>query len=974
MKKFIRTNYFAIIMAFIYIPIVVMIIFSFNAGTTVSTWRGGSLRWYENLFQNSPFIKSIITSLFVALISTTISLLIGVAAAIGLQRCRRKTQRKWMGIANIPLINADVVTAVSLMMVFLIANLKFGLFTLIMAHVSFNVPYVLITVMPRLSRVDRSLVEAGEDLGSNNWQLLTRVILPVLKPAIIAAAAIAFAMSFDDFIISYFTGGSQSNFSTFIYSAKKIRPYVFAFGTILVAIIIVAILTWNAIVIYRQGKISKAEKLKNHTYKSRKMAQYKKDLGMLEAQEDGDYKLVYSKNPLLWIQYWWLGLRIKIVSTKNYDKKITRLEWKRYKLRSQINKEKRYYNRQEVATKRLEKLKNQLNKTHDVQKAARLTLQIEKVENRLEFLNEEIESLENREEAMQRKASKLSQEILLLKWTSNSKRMTKKDKVIYARKIKCLEAEKIEVLEGKNNYKLRMVVERLRELQDKNYNAIFALTDKKKNLEKEIFLTKPLTHTWKHRLEQKIAYKKQEIKHLKNKINRETLKVTPDYDSANNKVRAKGWFARSWKMMGTLLLAIAAFTGLTVAYVLNNTYDLVIANWGEYIDPTLISDFEKQYDVRVNYQEFDSNETLYNKLYTFSYDVMVPSDYMVKKLAQENRLELLDYNLLNANINAYTKKMEAEVNEQQVEFNPHLVDLLKNYPIGQNDEYNLLSYSVPYLWGDLVIVVNPTAENVEFLKTNLTNFTDSDYDLTTGWINQEKLNWDILRIAARANKRVALNNDPKNVFSIAGQVLFQKPNLESIEEINDAYNYLKDDFIDRSKVSLNNDELVDNVGRGSFDFAMMYNGDAMSANRIYNGEDAEEDFFAGSTKFLFGRPNIQDSNSRYQTTNVFSDNMVISSNTRNKDLSYKFINFIFDHSTNISEYVGVTSPITTAMEELTQSGAVFADYKRLYYPCVDPLDGAVYQTNNEILAFKYLPGLDEKLVNLYNELIAGKIG
>ncbi|SYV95222.1 Inner membrane ABC transporter permease protein ydcV, partial [Mycoplasma putrefaciens] len=142
------------------------------------------------------------------------------------------------------MVNADVVTAVSLMIVFLLSGLKFGVITLIMAHISFNVPYVLVTVMPRLRKIDPSLIEASYDLGAKNRQVMFKVMIPILKPAIITASAIAFAMSFDDFIISYFTGGDQTNISTFIYSAKKVRPFIFAFGTILVGVIAFSVIIW----------------------------------------------------------------------------------------------------------------------------------------------------------------------------------------------------------------------------------------------------------------------------------------------------------------------------------------------------------------------------------------------------------------------------------------------------------------------------------------------------------------------------------------------------------------------------------------------------------------------------------------------------------------------------------------------------------------------------------------------------------
>jgi spermidine/putrescine transport system permease protein len=233
-----------------------------------------------------------------------------------------------------------------------------------------------------------------------------------------------------------------------------------------------------------------------------------------------------------------------------------------------------------------------------------------------------------------------------------------------------------------------------------------------------------------------------------------------------------------------------------------------------------------------------------------------------------------------------------------------------------------------------------------------------------------------LRNAARAGKKVGLNNDPKNIFAIAAEVLFQKPNLTSYEEIAQASDYLNDNFIKRPNVTLNNDELVDNVGSGRFDFAMMYNGDAMEANRIYNGEDVsdgKDDYHLNQidkTKFLFGRPNIA-VGSRYETTNVFSDNIVISKASNHKDLAYKFINFLTENSKDISKYVGITSPVQMTMDDLTAPGAIFHDYKTLYEPAM--IDE--YKVNGtELLAFDYLPNFDEKLVDDYNELIAGKIG
>jgi spermidine/putrescine transport system permease protein len=168
MKKFLGSSYFVIILSLLYIPIVIMMIFSFNSGSSTSVFTGWSLKWYDDFIHNSPFLKSIITSLFVAVVSTTISIVIGIMAVIGLWRMPQRRSRKWLGMANIPLINADVITAVSLMVIFLLAGLKFGIVTLIAAHISFNIPYVIITVMPFVRKIDKNLIAASKDLGSSN--------------------------------------------------------------------------------------------------------------------------------------------------------------------------------------------------------------------------------------------------------------------------------------------------------------------------------------------------------------------------------------------------------------------------------------------------------------------------------------------------------------------------------------------------------------------------------------------------------------------------------------------------------------------------------------------------------------------------------------------------------------------------------------------------------------------------------------
>lgn len=999
MKKFIKGSYFAIVMAFIYIPVVVMILFSFNSGSTTFSWIGFSSKWYGEFLHNSPFIKSIITSLFVAVVSTVISLIIGVTAAIGLSKTKSVTQKSWMSVANIPLINADVVTAVSLMIVFLLSGIKFGIVTLLMAHISFNVPYVLITVMPRLRKIDRSIVEAGMDLGAKSSQVLFRVILPLLKPAIIAAAAIAFAMSFDDFIISYFTGGSQTNVSAFIYAAKKIRPYIFVFGTLMVVIIALAVIGWNAVSIYRQQKANKVERIKNDLYKTKQLSKLQKELEYLQWMGATSSKVGYSPKLHLWIRYWYLKIRIKIASAWNYDKKISRLEWKQYKLKSKISQEKRYYSRRDNAQKRLTKLLAQLNKASDVKKAAKLTLQIEKVQARLDFLNEEIKWVEDRDQLVAKRVKKIKKDLRDLNWDlAHEIEPSKKTLAWYHKKIKTLEALKIEIEEGKNHYKLRMVVESLKEIQALRYDQILMLNEKLNQLRDQVVIKKSITPKLDQKIlttnneiqlaqlmvikggiEQKFQTKilhsmnrkNQQIAQLKTKIQKAKIKVSPVFDD-DEAVHIKGFLARSWKVILVSLLGIAAFSGLTVAYVMNNIYDLVIGNWGEYIDPVLIAEFEKEYHVKVNYQEYDSNETLYNKLYTFSYDLMVPSDYMVQRLAQEDQLLELDYTKIN--VNAPWKTLANDEDETKVNLVQRLTDSLLEFKFDVKSpdgtvkvDQNLLDYSIPYFWGDLVVVVNPTEKNKQFLTDH-----QIEFDADTGQINQSQLSWNLLWDAAKEGKNVALNNDPKNLFALAAEKIYQKVNLKLPSEVDSLKSEVKNLIMPRN-VSLNGDDLMTKVSQGLFDFAMMYSGDAVYANQVYNGEDAGDSTNIGNTKFLFGRPN-QKEGDLFQTTNVFSDNIVVSKRSSNPDLAYKFINFILTHAAEISSYVGTATPVQEAMDELTGADGDFEKYKMLYQPTL--MDSS-YQTNNGedyILAFKYHEGTDDYLVNAFNEIVAGKIG
>lgn len=290
MINFFKSSYMALIMLFIYIPIVILIIFSFNNGESMSIFNGFSDRWYKQLFNEQYFLQSIIISIFTAVIVTFFSVIIGTLSAIGLSRLRKITQKMTLSIINIPLINADIITAASLMMLFISLGINFGILTLIFSHISFDIPYVIITILPQLKKIDSKLIEASFDLGAKPSQTLLKIILPILKPSIISAAAIAFAMSFDDFIISYFTSGDDINVATFIYTMKRIKPFINSFGTICITIIIIIIIGWNGWNIYKINYKKFCQEITKEVYKNKNIIEYENKIFFLY------YKLNNKKN------------------------------------------------------------------------------------------------------------------------------------------------------------------------------------------------------------------------------------------------------------------------------------------------------------------------------------------------------------------------------------------------------------------------------------------------------------------------------------------------------------------------------------------------------------------------------------------------------------------------------------------------------------------------------------------------------
>ena len=249
----------ALVVAFFYIPIVYTIVFSFNESRSLTHFTGFSLRWYEKMFSSSTTMNAIWMTFVVAILATVISTIIGTITVIGLSKCGKLLRSSVGFINDLPIMNPDIVTAIGLLMFFATMEISKGFMTLLMAHIAFCTPYVMLSIAPRLRTLDPNLADAALDLGANPWQALWHAIIPQLSPGIFAGALIAFTMSFDDFVISYFvTGNGVQNISILVYTmSKRVNPSINAISTLVVAIITAVLLIVNLVPMMRDRLTAK---------------------------------------------------------------------------------------------------------------------------------------------------------------------------------------------------------------------------------------------------------------------------------------------------------------------------------------------------------------------------------------------------------------------------------------------------------------------------------------------------------------------------------------------------------------------------------------------------------------------------------------------------------------------------------------------------------------------------------------------
>lgn len=257
MRNFLKKLYLVFIFALLYAPILTLIVLSFNSSRTRAKWGGFSLKWYAALFENDAILQALYNTLLIALLSALIATVIGTMAAIALNSMKSRTRSFWMNMANIPMLNAEIVTGISLMMLFIAignflamfgGSVTFGFTTILIGHITFNLPYVVLNVMPKLKQTNMSTYEAALDIGASPLYAFFRVVLPDIMPGVLSGFLLAFTLSLDDFIITHFVKGPGfDTLSTKIYAEvrKGIKPEIYALSTLMFITVLLLLLIIN---------------------------------------------------------------------------------------------------------------------------------------------------------------------------------------------------------------------------------------------------------------------------------------------------------------------------------------------------------------------------------------------------------------------------------------------------------------------------------------------------------------------------------------------------------------------------------------------------------------------------------------------------------------------------------------------------------------------------------------------------------
>lgn len=246
-RSFFKGTYLALMLFFLYAPILVLMVFSFNGSKTMGSWSGFSLKWYAELFRDSTIMNALTVTLVVAIVSALISTFIGTFAAIGIHSMKKGRRAVVENISQLPVVNPDLVTGISFMMLFAFLGIRNGYVRMLIAHISFCIPYVILSVMPKLRQSSNMLYEAAMDLGCTPWKALTRVVIPDIMPGVVSGFIMALTLSLDDFVVSWFATDGIQNLSIYIYSTARrgISPKINALSTLMFVAVVSLLLVVN---------------------------------------------------------------------------------------------------------------------------------------------------------------------------------------------------------------------------------------------------------------------------------------------------------------------------------------------------------------------------------------------------------------------------------------------------------------------------------------------------------------------------------------------------------------------------------------------------------------------------------------------------------------------------------------------------------------------------------------------------------
>lgn len=248
MVKFLKRFYMTLIFIFLYAPILVLIVFSFNESKSRGQWTGFTFKWYAELFHDRDILKALYYTFLIALLSSIISTIIGTISAIGIHNMGLFGKNLVLNINYLPVLNPDIVTGVALMTLFVSLKMQLGFLTMLLSHVVFNIPYVILSVMPKLKQMNKHITEAALDLGATPFYALRKVIIPEIMPGVVTGALIAFTLSIDDFVISFFnTGSGVTNLSILVYGMAKrgVKPSINALATLMLLTVVILLLLIN---------------------------------------------------------------------------------------------------------------------------------------------------------------------------------------------------------------------------------------------------------------------------------------------------------------------------------------------------------------------------------------------------------------------------------------------------------------------------------------------------------------------------------------------------------------------------------------------------------------------------------------------------------------------------------------------------------------------------------------------------------